>query len=312
MTILPAIMALLLATSPNEVRDDSSYVLRYSLPVGYGYTYTVTTDQFVIKSAGVRLHTIVAMEIIGHDENGNSICRFKLKSDNSKHENENDEFIYRPVGSLNFAGHKLYAEAGHVELVLDPLGKIVDNTPTEEDMNKMPEVVTQFQRTVDANVNDPDMMGEGGSYMLNLILPSAPRSLSLDLHKEYLDTVVFESRAVHLPTTYGNGAISASTINGAVPESRIQLKDTLYRVTVLDSVKHTGTQTVGYMTFKNVRMNALGSHFSSVTQIERDMTTGLIQTVREKCFRRNGDEERLAYFAKAELVKTESLKSGSR
>ncbi len=308
MTIVGLMLALIVSTSTNEIHQDSTYTLRYNLPVGTAYTYQVTTDQFVIRNTGVRLHTSVMMEVIGHDENGNSICRFRLRSDTA-HREDDDEFIYRPIGSLNFAGHKLYAEAGHVELLLDPYGKLVDNTPTEEDLNKMPEVVTQFQRVVDASINDPDIMGEGGSYMLNLVLPATPRTLSLDLHKEYTDTVVFDSRAVHMPSTYGSQAIEARTIDGAVPDVRLMLKDTLYRITVLDSVVQKGNQTIGFMTFKNVRYNALGSHFVSTTHIERDMTTGLIKSVKEKCYRTKGDKETLAYFAKAELIHTEAIKT---
>ena len=300
MVIVSALLSLLLTTSSGEITQDSSYTLRYSLPVGTSYTYKVTTDQFVIRNAGVRLHTAITMDVVGHDENANAICRFKLRSDTV--EDNDDKFIYRPIGSLNFAGHRLYAEAGHVELVLDPLGNLVDNTPTEEDMNKMPEVVTQFQRTVDANVNDPDMMGEGGSYMLNLVLPAAPHNLSLNLHQAYADTVMFESRAVHLPTVYGTQALAASNNNGAIPENRRLLLDTLYRMTILDSVRTVNGQIIGYMTFKNTRINALGSHYTSVTEVERDMTSGLIQHIREKCYRVNDDEERITYYAKAELV----------
>lgn len=303
--IVGAILSLLVSISTAEIKQDSTYTLRYSLPVGMSYTYRVTTDQFVIKNAGVRLHAAVTMDVIGHDQNANAVCRFRLRSDTAK--TEDDRFIYRPIGSLNFAGHRLYAEAGHVELILDPLGNLVDNTPTEEDLNKMPEVVTQFQRTVDANVSDPDMMGEGGSYMLNLVLPAAPHNLSLGLHQEYADTVMFDSRAIHLPTVYGNDAITSKSNSGAIPDNRIMLKDTLYRITILDSVRVIDNHSIGFMTFINKRINALGSHYTSTTEIQRDMTTGLIQQVHEKCYKLMGEEPRLTYYAKAELIEAKPI-----
>ncbi len=297
---LASLLVLLLSTSNAPQVKDTAFSLRYNLPVGLSFTYRITTDQFVIRNAGVRLHTAVKMEIAGYDENGHSICRFSLKSDTVT--NEDDNWVYRPMGDIYFGGHRLYAEAGHVELLLDATGHLVDNTPSVEDLNRMPETVTQFSRTVDVQENDPELLGASGSYMLQFIVPSLPDSAQYKLHTKYVDTVMFNSRAVHLPTTYGTGAVNEKK------QARLLLTDTLLRTSVLDSVRLVGDRYIGFMTLTNERRNALGGYYTSLTEVERDMTSGIVRSVRERCYRRSGDDTRLAYYARAELLSSEPIK----
>ncbi len=292
--LLRLVLCFLVSSAESTLPADSSFSLRYQLPTGWTYTYEITTDQFVIKTARVRLHSTIIMDVVGHDENGNSICRFRLKSD-SIHAMD-DDVVYRTVSHLNFGGHRLYAEAGHVELILDAFGRLVDNSPTLEDLNKMPETSTQFQRTVDANTNDPDLFGSNGSYMLQFIMPSIPSGTAYELKKRYWDTVTFNSKSVHLPTTFGVG--TPDDIRG----ERKVLTDTLIRSTVLDSVRTENRKVVGYMTLTNQRSNALGGRFVSETKLERDMTSGAVQSVNEICYKHVGNEDRLAYNSRAKLV----------
>lgn len=294
MTVISTIFALLSVLGEATTPVDTSFTLRYDLPVGMSYTYQVITDQYILKTAGVRLHTLIIMDVIGHDENSHSVCRFRLKSDTVGVKDQ--KFIYRPLTGISLAGKRLYAEAGHVELVMDALGRLVDNSPSVEELNSNPEIVTQFHRTVESNTNDPDLLGEGGSYMLQFIMPSLPKGLAYELRKAYVDTITFNSKSVHLPTRYGVGETGESA------QSRLVLTDTLFRTTVLDSVRNTNNASYGYMTLTNMRTNALGGRFTSQTNVVRDMTSGVVNKVAEYCWKKTGDENRLAYFASAELI----------
>jgi hypothetical protein len=246
----------------------------------------------------------IIMEVVGRDEGGNSVCRFRLTSDTVR--DEDDHWVYRPMGDVSFGGHRLYSEAGYAELLLDAMGKLVDTKPSMEDMNKMPETMTQFHRVVDSDQNTAEMLGANGSYMLEFIMPSLPNGTVFDLKRTYLDTITFSSRSVHLPTTYGSAA------SNEVAKSRVLLNDTLVRTTVLDSVLLVGDKKIGYMTLTNVRSNALGGRFRSETEVERDMSSGIICAVKERCYRTEGQKSRVAYYARAELLHSEPISARPR
>lgn len=132
--------------------------------------------------------------------------------------------------------------------------------------------------------------------MLQFIMPSLPKGLAYELRKAYVDTITFNSKSVHLPTRYGVGETGESA------QPRLVLTDTLFRTTVLDSVRNMNNASYGYMTLTNMRTNALGGRFTSQTNVVRDMTSGVVNKVAEYCWKKTGDENRLAYYASAELI----------
>lgn len=289
-------IGLLVGFSPNPVNSaDSTFMLRYDLPIGKTYTYRVTTDQFVIPTTGIRLHTRMMMDVLGRDENANTVCRLRLTADTAF--DKTDMVTYRPIGELDFGGHRLFSDAGFLELKLDEHGNLVDNKKTLEDNAKSPAISTQYERITDASIVSGN--NTNGPYMLQLLMPNLPAGEAIQLTKQYVDTVTIASRSVHLPTSYGSTGVAQREI----------LYDTIIRRTSLDSVYTSGSISIGHMTVQSERRNALGARYVSTSSIVRDMRSGMIQHIREKCFRitRNGDKK-VSYYATAELIDSQPFK----
>lgn len=191
----------------------------------------------------------------------------------------------------------MFSEAGFLEILLDENGNLVDNKTSLDDANRTPATSTQFERITDASISSGT--NANGPYTLQLLMPSIPEGVSIKLSEVYVDTITFVSRSIHLPTSYGPAGVV----------QREELHDTLIRHTVLDSVKIEGVRQFGHMTIRNERRNALGGRYESTASVVRDMRSGMIQHVREKCYRlsRNGDKK-ISYYATAELINTQPLK----
>ena len=275
---------------------DSSYVLRYDLPVGKSFTYRVTTDQFILAKTGIRLHTLLYLDVMGRDENSNMECRLRMKSDTSL--NEDDKLAYRPIGELRFGGHRLYSEAGFLQLLLDESGNLVDNKSSMDDANRTPATSTQFERITDASLNTAT--NTSGPYTLQLLMPSIPEGVTIVRSQVYVDTITFASRSVHLPTSYGPAGVAQREV----------LYDTVIRYSMLDSVVTAGKVRSGHMTIRSERRNALGGSYESTATVVRDMRSGMIQSIKEKCYRRerNGTKQ-VTYYANAVLIETNSITS---
>lgn len=289
-------IGLLVGLSPGHLPSaDSTFMLRYDLPVGKTYTYRVTTDQFVIPTTGIRLHTRMMIDVLGRDENSHTICRLRLTADTAF--DKTDMVTYRPVGELDFGGHRLFSDAGFLELKLDDYGNLVDNKRSLEDANKTPAISTQYERITDASLVSGS--NTNGPYMLQLLMPNLPAGEQIELSKQYSDTVTIASRSVHLPTSYGATGVAQREI----------LYDTVIRRTSLDSVYTSGSISIGHMTVQSERRNALGARYVSTSNIVRDMRTGMIQHMREKCYRvtRNG-EKKISYYATAELIDSQPMR----
>jgi len=287
-------VAMLVGLSPGKSAD-STFILRYDLPVGKTYTYRVTTDQFILPTTGLRLHTLMNMDVVGRDENSHVICRLRLTSDTAF--DRTDMVTYRPVGELNFGGHRLYSDAGFLELRMDEQGNLIDNRTKLDDASRTPATSTQFERITDASLVSGS--NANGPYMLQLLMPTVPEGSSIEVSKVYTDTVTFASRSVHLPTSYGATGVAQREV----------LYDTVIRRSSLDSVYSSGSISIGHMTIRSERRNALGGRYESTASVVRDMRSGMIQHVREKCYRlsRNGDKK-ISYYATAELINTQALK----
>ena len=227
--------------------------------------------------------------MVGRDENDNTVCRFSVTADtNYEH---TDDVTTRQYGYVDFAGHRLYSRAGYVEIILDAHGNLASSDPDDTNNRSSNAVSTQFRRLASASM----MAAVSGNspYMLQLLMPSIPEASELEIEREYVDTLTFPSRSVYVPTSYG----TSNTVEHKV------LYDTLYRVSILDSVRAIGDQSFGYMTLKNERRNALGGAYASESRLVRDMRTGLVQNITETCYKyTQRGERRLTYRSTASLV----------
>ncbi len=268
---------------------DRTHTLRYDLPIGMSYEYRVATDQIPFPNKVVRLHTKLVLDVVGRDENDNTVCRFSVTADtNYEH---TDDVSTRQYGYVEFAGHRLYSKAGYVEIILDAHGNIASNDPDDTTNRSSNAVSTQFRKLASASM----MAAVSGNspYMLQLLMPSMPEASDLEIEREYSDTLTFPSRSVYVPTSYG----TTNTVEHKV------LYDTLYRVSILDSVRTVGDQSFGYMTLTNERRNALGGAYSSESRLVRDMRTGLVQKITETCYKYTmRGERKLTYRSTANLV----------
>ena len=133
-----------------------------------------------------------------------------------------------------------------------------------------------------------------GPYGANLIVPSLPDVSEIRYNEMYIDTVLFSSRIVHMPTNYGTSSSSERKV----------YYDTLIRVSTLDStcVDELGMM-YGYMTLKGERRNAFGARYKTHSSVIRDMRSGLITYVDEMCHHLNKRNEWIDYYkVSAELV----------
>jgi len=268
---------------------DRTHTLRYDLPIGMSYEYRVATDQIPFPNKVVRLHTKLVLDVVGRDEFDNTVCRFSVTSDtNYEH---TDNVTTRQYGYVDFAGHRLYSKAGYVEVILDARGNLAGTDPEDTTNRSSNAVSTQFRKMASSSM----MAAVSGNspFMLQLLMPSIPEGSELEIEREYVDTLTFPSRSVYVPTSYG----TTNTVENKV------LYDTLYRVSILDSVRTIGDESYGYMTLRNERRNALGGAFSSESILVRDMKTGLVQKITETCYKytMRGDRQ-LTYRSSANLV----------
>lgn len=293
MSVLAIIAVMVLL--PSAPMADKVHTLKYDLPIGMSYEYRIQTDQIPFPSKVVRLHTLLTLDVVGRDEFDQTICRFSIASDTAFQYQDNIQT--RPYGSVDFAGHKLYSKAGYLELVLDAHGNLSHGDSGDSSASGVNEVSTQFRK-----ITSESMMAavSGNSpYMLQLLMPSIPKAQDLEIEREYVDTITFPSRSVYVPTNYG----TSNTVEHKV------LYDTLYRVSILDSVKSVGRESLGYMTLRNERRNALGAAYYSESQMVRDMRTGLIRYVSEVCYKYTSSGRKMTYRSSAELINTAPMAS---
>lgn len=277
---------LVVAATPTA---DKTHTLRYDLPIGMSYEYRVATDQIPFPNKVVRLHTKLVLDVVGRDDFDNTVCRFSVTADTSYEHSDN--VTTRQYGYVDFAGHRLYSKAGYVEVILDAQGNIASTDPDDSTYRSNNAVSTQFRRL--ASTSMMAAVSGNSPYMLQLLMPSVPVASELEVEREYVDTLTFPSRSVYVPTSYG----TSNTVEHKV------LYDTLYRVSILDSVRTIGDQSFGYMTLKNERRNALGGAFSSESRLVRDMQTGLVQNITETCYKYTmRGERKLTYRSTANLV----------
>ena len=277
-----------------NITPDIEHDMQYDLPSGMSYVYRVTTDHFPFPGRGVRLHTKLIMDVLGRDENNYTACRFKLVADTiNRPENG---ITYRPFGHIEFAGNRLYASGGYVNAMFDARGNLADDTPPDEDDSYSRQVSTQFYK-FDKHLQTA--LSGNSPFVMQLLLPSLPDAEEVIEKKEYCDTITVPSRSVSIPTNYG----VTSTVKQQV------LYDTLSRTFVLDSVVTAEKRYTGYITIRTQRHNALGSRYRSITHLVRNMSTGLVNKIKEECYKYERGNEKIWYVSRAELVDRVPIKN---
>lgn len=284
----------LLICSIDASSADSTYVLRYDLSVGTSYTYHIVTDQFNVPNSTVRLHSRLRLDVLSRDASSNLLCRLKLTTDTLFRDDESPAF--RPSGRLTFAGNKLYSGVGYLDLLFDEFGHIIRSRHVMSDIDSVDALQSSTQRTMDAGA--PGVSEDVGPYGVNLVIPKIPDVTEIFLNREYVDTILFTSRVVHMPTNYGSSGTS----------ERKQYYDTLLRTSRLDStcVDEEGRM-FGYMTLNGERRNAFGARFQLSTWLIRDMRSGLITYISETCKFRKKDRWQDYYKVNAELIEISRL-----
>ena len=277
-----------------NLTPDIEHDMQYDLPSGMSYVYRVTTDHFPFPGRGVRLHTKLIMDVLGRDENNYTVCRFKLLADTI--ERPEDGITYRPFGHIEFAGNRLYASGGYVNAMFDARGNLSDGTPPDEDNNYRKQVSTQFYK-FDKHLQTA--LSGNSPFVMQLLLPSLPDAEEVIEKMEYRDTITVPSRSVSIPTNYGVTSTVKQTI----------LLDTLSRVFVLDSVVSNDKQYTGYITIRTQRHNALGSRYRSITRLVRNMNTGLVDKIKEECYKYERGDEKIWYISRAELMDQVPIKN---
>lgn len=273
-------------------------MLRYDLPIGNTYTYRVTTDQYVLPTSFIRLHSLMVIEIIGRDEEDNTICRLRLQSDTATSTYTN-EIPVRAVEQLTFSGHRLHADVGFLDVTLNDRGELVDDTKAYDEKNRPSSISTQFERITEATMDQHVTQQRSGPFALQMVMPSIAGDNPLWLNRPYIDTVTTISRSVHLPTSYGPTGVA----------ERVILFDTLIRTTTIDSLQKTGHRVRGFVTVESDRTSGLGTKYHSTSILQRDMRSGLIEALTETCYRQTAKGRKVAYVAKAVLIEESTSRS---
>lgn len=290
MLFIPVLVLLGLNAVPEQ---DSTVVLRYDLPIGNIYTYRVTTDQYVLPTSFIRLHSLMKIEVIGRDEDFNTICRLKLQSDTAR-STYSDQMPVRGVEQLTFGGHRLHADVGFLDVTINDRGELVDDAKKYDDNNRPSSISTQFERITEATMDQHVTQQRSGPFALQMVIPSIAGDNPLLLHRPYVDTVTTISRSVHLPSSYGPTGVA----------ERVILFDTLIRTTTIDSLQKHGVEVRGFVSVVSDRTSGLGTRYQSTSILQRDMRSGLIESLSETCYRLTPKGRKMAYTATAILIES--------
>ncbi|NQW29387.1 MAG: hypothetical protein HQ472_02600 [Ignavibacteria bacterium] len=267
--------------------------MRYDLAVGTSYLYDVMSDQHVVKNSAVRLQTNLAIDVVGLDARDNFKIKLRVRGDTVK--DEEGKNVYKPAGTMDFSGHRLFSDAGRYNAALDALGRVILGQSVIDGPEAQLEIQTQFERTTDISVAEAE--GTNSSTMLNFTVPSLPFHTSLEIGKQYFDTTFVPSRVIDLPISYGPEAKT----------KRNEFVDSIFRAFVLDSVVTSGASSVGYMTIHSNRHNRFGARFTSSSKIKRNLRTGMVINLSETCYRVTSMGPELEYSASATLTGTSQL-----
>ena len=288
-------LILMVMLTANGMPADVSSDMRYDLPVGMSYTYRVTTDHFPFAGKGLRLHAKLVLEIVGRDGEDFTHCRVRLLSDTVY--DKDQDVTYVQLGNFDFAGHRLFASGGYMNTAFDSRGRLDTDDPAKEKDKNEHQVSTQF-----VNINSVQAAVSGNSpFMMQLLIPALPNAESIEVQREYVDTITIPSKSIHVPTSYGVGS----------KVEQHTLYDTLHRSFVLDSVHSDDKSYIGYITIKTNRYNLVGTQFRTEAKLVRDMNNGLVSSFDEKCYKVTDRKDRLWYISRATLIEKGPIKNST-
>ena len=276
----------LLSSTATLFAQQGAVSLAYDLKVGDIHRFKLTTDQHVVGNRAVRVQSILTIEVIDDDSRGNYQCRVNIKSDSGRE--VSDTVVYRPHGSFLFAGYRLYSETSGYDAVIDALGKVImGQSVAPKDYEQS--TLTAFSRTTDEDVTRLPLV----PYSVTFSLPKAPDQSLMEIGQQYIDTIYVLSSLQPITTSYG------PTHEVIVSKRNL---DTIARNLTLDSILVDEGHRIGYLTSLAIKSTVLGERYTIVTRSERNMSTGLVRYIDERCYFESHDGPRLEYTTRCQRV----------
>jgi len=263
-----------------------SISLVYHLTVGDKHLYSLRTDQHIIHDRAIRIMNVLTLEVLSEDELGNYQCKVSLQTDTTRE--SFDTVVYKPAGDFRFAGYRLHSEVGGYDAVVDALGKVIlGQYDSQRGFDQG--TITAFARTTDEEIVSRVVT----PYTVAFSIPRSPKSMLLEPSIVYRDTL--EVTALIQPLTTSSGPTGRS-------KGARRLVDTLFRATTLDSTVIVGGRKIAFLTTTATKRVINTEIYSIVTHTEREMSTGLVSYIDERCYYQSEDGPRLEYVSVCRLT----------
>lgn len=278
-----------LAPLPNSLGssvDQDTLNLTYDLTVGDVYVFRLITDQHVGAKSAVRMQNLLSLEIVDSDRLGNLQVNVRIRSDSTI--DISDTLAYRKKGGFLFGGNRLFSESGRFEAVADALGRLIAGQKISFDQQDQG-VTSMTSRITDAVDSRLALQNNGMSFSLPMIAPDS----RIILGEETLDTLYLASAIQPLASSIGP--------TGKPNSVPIHL-DTMYRTTQLDSVVVENDIEVGYFFSSSRKHTKSGRRYTISTQMRRNMSTGIVLSIDERCYREHNGSTTLEYYSRSNLL----------
>ncbi len=276
----PLLFVLLILGTVIAQAQGGGFSIAYQLRVGDHHHFKLTTDQHIINDRVVRIQSNLYLDVLEEDDRGNYRCRITFRSDTGRE--RSDTLVYRPHGDFIFSGYRLYSELGGYDAVIDALGRIIMGqsvAPKEYDQGTM----TAFTGTTDIEaterVNVP--------YSVTFSIPRSPEPVPINIGSQLNDTILVTSSIQ--PITVSTGPSHQR------PIKRTTNVDTIVRTTTLDSVTVIEGRPSGHFTTMSHKHTIRRERYTIVTATVRDMETGLVRSILERCYFESPKGQRLEY-----------------
>lgn len=273
------LLMMVLGTSPRTLAQAGISALTYDLKVGDVHQFKLITDQHIIGNRAVRVQSILSIEVIDEDDLGNYQCRVTFKADTSRE--RSDTVIYHPKGNFLFAGYRLYSEGGGYDAVIDALGKVIMGQPVLPKEYEQ-STINAFSRTTDVDATTSPLV----PYTVVFSIPKSPSYSGMEVGREFIDTILVLSTIQPITTSYGPTHTITNTPRNL---------DTIVRSLRLDSVVIDNGRQISFLSSLSIKHTFAGERFTIITQSQRDMSTGLIRYIDERCYYESAHGPRLEY-----------------
>jgi hypothetical protein len=190
--------------------------------------------------------------------------------------------VYRPHGDFIFSGYRLYSELGGYDAVIDALGRIIMGqsvAPKEYEQGAL----TAFTGTTDIEATERVIV----PYSVTFSIPRSPEPTPIDVGSQRNDTILLTSSIQ--PITVSSGPSHQSAVK------RSTNIDTIVRTTTLDSVTVIDGRPCGHFTTLSNKLTIRRDRYTIVTATVRDMETGLVRSILERCYFESPKGQRLEY-----------------